>query len=198
MASWPENPRLIGKYIEVSPDSETRAEDALRRALALSPHLTVAHKFYANLEADIGQAQRAMVRLLAEADRHGNDPELYVGLVHACRYCGLNDQSIAAHFEARRLDPNIPTSFEQTLLMTADIDRLLSVQPPPLLAGADDGIRVVGPGGANPGYFRAAVRETIGKFVSWFACFLGFLWMLWDPQQQTWHDKICGTTVVRA
>ena len=138
--------RLIGKYIEVTPDSETRAEDALKRALALSPHLSVAHKFYANLEADIGQAQRAVVRLLAEADRHGNDPELFVGLVHACRYCGLNDQSIAAHFEARRLDPNVATSFEQTLLMTGDIDRLLSVQPPPLLAGADDGIRVVGLG----------------------------------------------------
>ena len=138
--------RLIGKSIEVTPDSETRAEDALKRALALSPHLSVAHKFYANLEADIGQAQRAVVRLLAEADRHGNDPELFVGLVHACRYCGLNDQSIAAHFEARRLDPNVATSFEQTLLMTGDIDRLLSVQPPPLLAGADDGIRVVGLG----------------------------------------------------
>ena len=118
----------------------------MKRALALSPHLSVAHKFYANLEADIGQAQRAMVRLLAEADRHGNDPELFVGLVHACRYCGLNEQSIAAHFEARRLDPNVATSFEQTLLMTGDIDRLLAVQPPPLLAGADDGIRVVGLG----------------------------------------------------
>ena len=138
--------RLIGKYIEPTPDSETRAEDALKRALALSPHLSVAHKFYANLEADIGQAQRAVVRLLGEADRHGNDPELFVGLVHACRYCGLNEQSIAAHFEARRLDPNVPTSFEQTLLMTGDIDRLLAVQPPPLLAGADDGIRVVGLG----------------------------------------------------
>jgi serine/threonine protein kinase/tetratricopeptide (TPR) repeat protein len=138
--------RLIGKYIEVTPDSEARADDALKRALALSPHLSVAHKFYANLEADIGQAQRAVVRLLAEAERHGNDPELFAGLVHACRYCGLNDQSIAAHFEARRLDPNVATSFEQTLLMTGDIDRLLSVQPPPLLAGADDGIRIVGLG----------------------------------------------------
>jgi len=60
------------------------------------------------------------------------------------------------------------------------------------------GIRVIGPDGKNPGFFRAAVRETFGNFISWIACFLGFLWMLWDPQQQTWHDKICGTTVVRA
>jgi uncharacterized RDD family membrane protein YckC len=26
--------------------------------------------------------------------------------------------------------------------------------------------------------------------------YLGYLWMLWDPQQQTWHDKLVGTTVV--
>ncbi len=37
----------------------------------------------------MGQAQRALVRLLGEATRHGNDPELFAGLVHACRYCGL-------------------------------------------------------------------------------------------------------------
>jgi len=25
---------------------------------------------------------------------------------------------------------------------------------------------------------------------------LGYLWMLWDAQQQTWHDKLANTTVV--
>ena len=78
----------------------------------------------------MGQAPRALVRLLGEANRHGNDPELFAGLVHACRYCGLYEQSIAAHAEARRLDPNVPTSLEQTLLMTGDIERLLAVEPP--------------------------------------------------------------------
>ena len=94
----------------------------------INPRLSLAHKFYANLEADIGQAQRGLVRLLGEANRHGNDPELFAGLVHACRYCGLYDQSIAAHTEARRLDPNVPTSLDQTLLMTGDIDRLLTIE----------------------------------------------------------------------
>jgi tetratricopeptide (TPR) repeat protein len=135
--------RVIGKYIEGSPDSEVRAEEAFRRALALSPRLSVAHKFYAMLEADVGQAQGAVVRLLAEADRHGNDPELFAGLVHACRYCGLNEQSVAAHAEARRLDPNVPTSVEQTLLMAGDVERLLALEPPRVIAGADDGIRVI-------------------------------------------------------
>ena len=88
----------------------------------------------------------ALVRLLGEAKRHGNDPELFAGLVHACRYCGLYEQSIAAHAEARRLDPNVPTSLEQTLLMTGDIDRLVANQPPAVIAGADDGIRVIGLG----------------------------------------------------
>ena len=114
------------------PTARARAEEAFRRALALNPRLSVAHKFYANLEADIGQATRALVRLLGEAARHGNDPELFAGLVHACRYCGLFEQSIAAHAEARRLDPNVPTSLEQTLLMTGDIDRLLAIEPPPV------------------------------------------------------------------
>jgi TolB-like protein/tetratricopeptide (TPR) repeat protein len=138
--------RVIGKYIEASPDSEARAEEALRRALALSPRLSIAHKFYANLEADIGRGQSAIVRLLGEAGRHGNDPELFAGLVHACRYCGLFEQSIAAHDEARRLDPNVPTSFEQTLHMMGRIDHLLTVEAPRVVAGADDGIRAIGLG----------------------------------------------------
>jgi TolB-like protein len=157
--------RVIGKYIDGAPDSEARAEEAFRRALDLNPRLSVAHKFYANLEADIG--------LLGEANRHGNDPELFAGLVHASRYCGLYEQSIVAHAEARRLDPNVPTSFEQTLLMTGDIDRLLAVEPPSIIAGADDGIRVIGLGlaGRRDQARRAllAMRQMprISAFRSW-------------------------------
>jgi serine/threonine protein kinase/tetratricopeptide (TPR) repeat protein len=138
--------RVIAKYIDNAPDGVARAEEALRRALDLNPRLSIAHKFQAQLEADVGQAQRAMVRLLGEASRHGNDPELFAGLVHACRYCGLNEESLAAHDEARRLDPNVPTSHEQTILMTGDVERLLAVHPPSVVAGADDMIRVIGLG----------------------------------------------------
>jgi tetratricopeptide (TPR) repeat protein len=163
---------VIGKYIEVEEDSEARAEDALRHALAINPDLSIAHKFYANLEADIGQAQGALVRLLREAGRHGNDPELFAGLVHACRYCGLYEQSIAAHVEARRLDPNVPTSIDQTFLMTGDIDRLLGIQLPSVVAGADDGIRVIGLGLASRrdearrrlDVMRSASRIPVFKF----------------------------------
>ena len=150
--------RVIGKYIDGAPDSEARAEDAFRRALSLNPRYTVAHKFYANLEADIGEAPRAVVRLLGEASRHGNDPELFAGLVHACRYCGLYEQSIAAHYEARRLDPNVPTSLDQTLLVSGELERLLAITPPPIVAGADDGIRVIGLGLAGR---REEARERL-------------------------------------
>ena len=140
--------RVIGKFVDGTPDSESRAQQAFGRALELNPRLSVAHKFYANLEGDMGQAQRALVRLLGEANRHGNDAELFAGLVQACRYCGLYDESIAVHAEARRLDPNVPTSIGQTLFMTGDFERLLAVEPPPLGTGGDGWIqaRVTGLG----------------------------------------------------
>jgi non-specific serine/threonine protein kinase len=154
--------RVIGKYIDGAPDSRTRAEEAYKRALELNPRLTIAHKLYANLEADIGQAPRAVVRLVSEAIRHGNDPELFAGLVHACRYCGLNDESLAADAEARRLDPNIATSFEETLLMQGDIDRVLAHPLPSTIAGADDGIRVIGLGLAGR---RDEARQSLARVV---------------------------------
>jgi eukaryotic-like serine/threonine-protein kinase len=150
--------RVIGKFITAAPDSEVRAEEAFQRALELNPRLSVAHKFYANLEADMGLARRALVRLLGEANRHGNDPELFSGLVHACRYCGLYEQSVAAHAEARRLDPNVFTSLEQTLLMAGDIDRILSVERPGSFPGGDQGIRVIGLGLAGR---RDEARRTL-------------------------------------
>jgi TolB-like protein/tetratricopeptide (TPR) repeat protein len=139
--------RIIGKYIDPMPDSDSRAEEAFVRAIALNPRLSLAHKFYANLEADTGRAREGMVRLLNEATRHGNDAELFAGLVHACRYAGLFGESIAAHAEARRLDPTIATSFLQTLLMKRDIDELVAVHSTERVrGGGDDGIRVIGLG----------------------------------------------------
>jgi serine/threonine protein kinase/tetratricopeptide (TPR) repeat protein len=152
--------RVIGKFISGSPDSEEKAQAAFRRALELNPRLSVAHKFYANLEADMGQAHAALVRLLGEANRHGNDPELFAGLVHACRYCGLFDESMAAHAEARRLDPNVPTSVEGTWLMNGDIERILSLEQPLFFAGGDQGLRVIGLGLAGRrDEARAALTE---------------------------------------
>ena len=138
--------RVIAKFIDGSAD-DSRAKTALDRALALNPRLSVAHKYYAQLEADMGQSTNAMVRLLEQAAQHGNDPELFAGLVHSCRYCGLFEQAIDAHAEARRLDPNAASTIEQTILMTADVERLLSLGPRSYdPGGGDQGIKVIGLG----------------------------------------------------
>ncbi|HEY7544858.1 MAG TPA: RDD family protein, partial [Blastocatellia bacterium] len=43
---------------------------------------------------------------------------------------------------------------------------------------------------------HAALRHLLGYPLSMAALFLGFLWMLWDPRQQGWHDKLARTIVV--
>lgn len=50
--------------------------------------------------------------------------------------------------------------------------------------------------GELPGYGKAFMREIVGKFVSWIPLLLGYLWMIWDKNNQTWHDKIAKTQVV--
>ena len=35
-------------------------------------------------------------------------------------------------------------------------------------------------------------------FVSGQVCYLGYLWMLWDDRNRTWHDMIVDSIVVRA
>jgi TolB-like protein len=96
----------------------TRAESAFKRALALNPDLPIAHKMYAYLEADLGRAHDAMVRLVSRA--RTADPELMAGLVTACRYCGLLDASVAAHKRAQALDGKIATSVMHTWFMQHD------------------------------------------------------------------------------
>lgn len=42
---------------------------------------------------------------------------------------------------------------------------------------------------------RALVR-TVGRWISGLVLLLGYFWMLWDHDRQTWHDKIASTAVV--
>jgi serine/threonine protein kinase len=131
--------RVIGLYTGEDPDRHlTLADQALRRALDLNPDLPLAHNLYTNLEVEIGAAERAMQRLLKRAQQSGADPELFAGLVQACRYCGLLDASIAAWEEARRLDPTIRTSVAHAFLMRSDYERVLetNVEDPPILNAA--------------------------------------------------------------
>lgn len=50
--------------------------------------------------------------------------------------------------------------------------------------------------GAKP-TLRQFVIRYVGYFVSTIPLLLGFFWMLWDAKNQTWHDKLAGTVVVR-
>jgi uncharacterized RDD family membrane protein YckC len=58
------------------------------------------------------------------------------------------------------------------------------------------GIRVIdATTGGRVDYGRCITRYLMA-IISGLALGLGYLWMLWDPQRQTWHDKAAGTYVV--
>jgi uncharacterized RDD family membrane protein YckC len=42
---------------------------------------------------------------------------------------------------------------------------------------------------------RAAMRFVVRTFVSTLLLGLGFWWAVWDPDRQTFHDKVAATTV---
>lgn len=58
------------------------------------------------------------------------------------------------------------------------------------------GIRVIDyQTGAALGYGRAFMRY-LGSIISAICIYIGYLWMLWDGEKQTWHDKIATAVVV--
>jgi uncharacterized RDD family membrane protein YckC len=58
------------------------------------------------------------------------------------------------------------------------------------------GIRVIDlDGGGSIGHGRAFIR-WIGRFVSSVVLLLGYFWMIWDREKQTWHDKFANSVVV--
>jgi eukaryotic-like serine/threonine-protein kinase len=119
--------RIVGKYALGDLDEHFRLADrAFRRAFALNPESALAHNFYTYLQSDLGRAKNALERLLKRARTHRNDLNLFVGLVHACRYCGLTDASIAAHHAARRLDASATTTVASAYLQRDDWEAALA------------------------------------------------------------------------
>ena len=127
--------RVIGKY-GAEADAPVRlaeAEDAFKRAFELNPDSSLAHNLYTYAEVDSGRALQAVVRLLGRLKERSSDPELYAGLVHACRYVGLLDASVAAYQRAKRLDPLIRTSIAHSYYMAGEFAKAMEVdvdQPP--------------------------------------------------------------------
>jgi uncharacterized RDD family membrane protein YckC len=60
------------------------------------------------------------------------------------------------------------------------------------------GVRVVDKFTEQPiGFGRALGRTLFAHLISSAFFSLGYLWMLWDAEKQTWHDKVVGSVVVR-
>ena len=119
--------RVLAKYgTEDATENFKRAEDAFNRALKINPDLSIAHNLYTNFEVEsLGRAKEAMARLLGRAGS-SSDPEIFTGLVIACRFCGLLDASLAADRHARRLDPSARTSVMYTHFMRGDWERAIA------------------------------------------------------------------------
>lgn len=45
--------------------------------------------------------------------------------------------------------------------------------------------------------WSTAIVRALSCFLSLVVAGLGFIWMVFDDEHQTWHDKIAGTVVVR-
>jgi len=104
-----------------------QAEAAFRQALDLNPDLAIAHKFYAQLEVDLGRANDALVRLVPRA-HEAADPELFAGLISPLRYNGLLEASVAAHAHALALEPKIRTSVPHSWFLQRDYARVASMR----------------------------------------------------------------------
>jgi serine/threonine protein kinase/Flp pilus assembly protein TadD len=116
---------LSDKYKAGSLEGLGSADEAFQTALRLNPNLTLAHNLYTHVQIDQGRSLEAMRRLLGRAQQRRSDAELFAGLGHVCRYCGLLRPALTAHQEARRLDPLIPTSVMHTYFMLGDYERAL-------------------------------------------------------------------------
>ncbi len=59
-------------------------------------------------------------------------------------------------------------------------------------------IRVVDADTGQPGIGAGrAIGRYFARWLSGIVLLLGYLWMLWDPRKQTWHDKLVSSVVVK-
>ncbi|MGB9458297.1 MAG: protein kinase [Bryobacteraceae bacterium] len=118
--------RFLEKFAGDTEDSPELVDEEFCRAFSLNPDLTLAHNLYTPIECDRGRAQQAMIRLLDRARFRRHDPDLFAGLVQACRYCDELAASVAAHNYARRLDPHVATSVEHTYFLQGEYEKTLA------------------------------------------------------------------------
>jgi len=118
--------RVMSKYGHGDTEEAYRlAEEAMDKAFALDPDLSIAHHYVTYFEVESGSAIDAMRRLIERARTRANDPETFAALVVVLRFCGLLDYSKAAHDRARRLDPNIRTGVAYTYYLAGEWERAI-------------------------------------------------------------------------
>jgi eukaryotic-like serine/threonine-protein kinase len=102
-----------------------------------------------------------MMRLLERARAGAPDAQIFAGLVHALRYCGLLEESLSADRVARRLDPNLATSVTFTWLALGRYEEAVAVGDQ---SGAADTLALLALGRAADARGRA--RATIEQLSS--------------------------------
>ncbi|MFJ1644479.1 RDD family protein [Streptomyces sp. NPDC088258] len=60
------------------------------------------------------------------------------------------------------------------------------------------GIRLLRESDGQPIGAGMAFLRTLAHFLDNIACYLGWLWPLWDQKKQTFADKVCSTVVIKS
>ncbi len=108
---------FLDKFGSRESSANELSKAAFARAFAIDPDLASAHAFYTLLQVDLGEAEKALERLLHRFQHHPTEPELFSSLVQVLRFQGLLAESIRAHQRAVELDPSIATSVPYTLFL---------------------------------------------------------------------------------
>jgi tetratricopeptide (TPR) repeat protein len=124
----------------------------------------MAHNLYTQLQVDQGRALDALKRLLDRARRRRSDPELFAGLGHVCRYCGLLQAALRAQQEARRLDPLIPTTINHSYFMLGDYSKALEFSAGDF--GYAQGVMLASLGRTDEAIAKLRQREDIAWRIS--------------------------------
>jgi uncharacterized RDD family membrane protein YckC len=112
------------------------------------------------------------------------------------RACTINDEQRVCNF------PTSGTIGLATLLMVAGAIFYIVMFCRKISRNQSWGMKATGITvvDAQAGQRISAARAfgwQLAHVFSGFFCYLGYLWMLWDKRNQTWHDKIAGTVVVK-
>jgi len=60
------------------------------------------------------------------------------------------------------------------------------------------GVKVVSAtNGETIGFGKALGRTLFAGFISVYVFYLGYLWMIWDGEKQTWQDKVVKSIVIK-